>query len=99
MSHYFLSGEHKEHAKKLLGFKSVPFYVVLNARGEITQKGPKVDLEEILGTIREKENVQQTIVEKKTADTVVKTCKVVEDENPAVVSPERLLTIDLDFDF
>jgi hypothetical protein len=41
----------KERAKAILGFQSVPFYVVLNEQGEIMQMGNKLDWEKL-----EKEN-------------------------------------------
>ena len=37
--------ENKEKAKESLGFKSVPFYVVLNEHGDIVQKGGKKDVD------------------------------------------------------
>lgn len=43
--------EHKEEAKKILGFKQVPFYVVLDDKGEIVQMGSKkqIDFDNIPG--------------------------------------------------
>lgn len=100
MSHYFMDHEHKEKAKKLLGFKSVPFYVVLNKDGEMTQKGSskQVDFEDIPGIIRpvDKENVKQTtVVEKKNVEAPVAAEQV--EEKPVIA--ERVFTIDADFDF
>jgi hypothetical protein len=45
--------EHKEEAKKILGFKQVPFYVVLDQEGEIVQMGSKkfIDFEHLPGMI------------------------------------------------
>ena len=43
MQHYFMNYHDKERAKKILGFRSVPFYVVLNDQGEIVQLGNKID--------------------------------------------------------
>lgn len=37
--HYFMDEESKETAKKVLGFAMVPFYVFLNEKGEIVQRG------------------------------------------------------------
>lgn len=47
--------EHKEQAKKILGFKSVPFIVVLNEEGEIVQMGSKkqIDFGNVPGMIKE----------------------------------------------
>mmetsp|Transcript_32332 Transcript_32332/g.95257 ORF Transcript_32332/g.95257 Transcript_32332/m.95257 type:complete len:112 (-) Transcript_32332:359-694(-) len=39
MHHYYMDQESKETAKKVLGFSMVPFYVFLNDKGEIVQKG------------------------------------------------------------
>ena len=65
VSHYFMDPESKEIAKKILGFTSVPFYVVLNNLGEITQLGghKKIDFDAIPGRIvsaTEKENSEPT---------------------------------------
>mmetsp|Transcript_28514 Transcript_28514/g.41954 ORF Transcript_28514/g.41954 Transcript_28514/m.41954 type:complete len:178 (-) Transcript_28514:184-717(-) len=50
VDHYHMETEFKERAKKELGFRQVPFLVVLNERGEIVQKGsPKqVDLTKLV---------------------------------------------------
>ncbi|KAL3915785.1 MAG: hypothetical protein SGILL_005484, partial [Bacillariaceae sp.] len=54
VSHYFMSKDDKETAKKILGFKQVPFYVVLDEEGKIQQSGSgkQVDFEEIPGVVR-----------------------------------------------
>jgi hypothetical protein len=54
ISHYFMNQEDKEKAKQLLGFKQVPFYVVLDEEGKIQQSGNgnQVDFEEIPGVVR-----------------------------------------------
>ncbi len=54
VDHYFMNQSDKEHAKKELGFKSVPFYVVLDEEGNITQKGNQkaIDFDEIPGIVR-----------------------------------------------
>jgi hypothetical protein len=43
VQHYYMDPESKEIAKSVLGFSSVPFYVMLNAQGKVTQKGNKVE--------------------------------------------------------
>jgi hypothetical protein len=55
--HYFMSVEDKERAKQVFGFKAVPFYVLVNEHGEITQAGNKVDWERVPGMIPDQENV------------------------------------------
>jgi len=96
ISHYFMSHDTKEKAKKLLGFKSVPFYIVLNKEGEMAQKGTskQVDFDAIPGIVRpdivDKENVEQATVEKVPV-------AVTPDEKPVVA--ERVFTLDADFDF
>lgn len=52
--HYHMEVEHKEAAKQVLGFAQVPFYVVLNDRGEIVMKGSKkrVNFDEVPGVVR-----------------------------------------------
>lgn len=39
----------KEQAKAVLGFQSVPFYVVLNDQGNIVQMGNKIDWDNLPG--------------------------------------------------
>lgn len=53
LDHYFMAQKDKERAKKILGFTSVPFYVMLNDKGEITQLGNKIDWSSIPGLIKE----------------------------------------------
>ena len=48
LQHYYMSFAHKEMAKQVLQFKSVPFYVVLNSEGEILQKGNAINWEALL---------------------------------------------------
>ena len=54
VDHYFMEQTDKEKAKKQLGFKSVPFYVVLDEEGQITQKGGQkaIDFDEVPGVVR-----------------------------------------------
>lgn len=59
VNHYFMDEEYKETAKKLLGFQQVPFYVVLDENGEITQSGSgrQVDFDEVPGVVRPEPSV------------------------------------------
>jgi thiol-disulfide isomerase/thioredoxin len=54
VNHYFMDEKDKEVAKKILGFKSVPFYVVLDEAGGIRQKGNQkaIDFDEVPGVVR-----------------------------------------------
>lgn len=52
--HFFMNKADKERAKKLLGFASVPFYVVLDEEGGMVEKGNKIDL---LEHVMDKENL------------------------------------------
>jgi thiol-disulfide isomerase/thioredoxin len=54
VDHYYMDSVHKEQAKKILGFKSVPFYVVVDETGEIQQKGSEkaVDFDDVPGVVR-----------------------------------------------
>jgi len=66
--HYFMDKSFKEEAKSLLGFQQVPFYVVLDEKGDIVQKGgsKQVDFDEIPGIVRHTEKepvVRDEIVE------------------------------------
>lgn len=65
VSHFFMDQEHKEEAKKILGFKQVPFYVVLNQEGDIVQMGSKkyIDFEHLPGMIEPK--LEKGVTEKK----------------------------------
>ena len=47
--HYFMEEKDKETAKRILGFKQVPFYVILDEDGSIEEMGNKVDLEVVVG--------------------------------------------------
>ena len=49
IEHFSIETTPKEEAKRLLGFKRVPFYVVINKRGEVLQKGgaSEIDFEMI----------------------------------------------------
>lgn len=53
ISHYFMDFDGKEEAKKALGFKQVPFYVVLNDEGEIVMMGSKkyIDFDNLPGMV------------------------------------------------
>ncbi|KAL7576031.1 hypothetical protein ACA910_000818 [Epithemia clementina (nom. ined.)] len=48
IDHYFMEQNDKEIAKRILGFQSVPFYVVLDEQGTITQMSNKVDLDNLV---------------------------------------------------
>ena len=48
VNHYYMSQSDKEKAKQILGFSSVPFYVILNKDGDIIQSGNKVDFDQIV---------------------------------------------------
>jgi hypothetical protein len=54
VKHYFMDKNDKETAKRLLGFKQVPFYVVMDEHGSITQSGSgrQVDFDEVPGVVR-----------------------------------------------
>ena len=87
VDHYYMDKKNKEQAKKLLGFKSVPFYVVLNESGEITQLGNEkaVDFESVPGVIREESDEDSD-----------HSFSTFESESPAAV--ERVFNMD-DLDF
>ena len=59
IKHYFMDKAFKEEAKSMLGFQQVPFYVVLDEKGDIVQKGStkQVDFDSIPGIFRQMENV------------------------------------------
>lgn len=63
INHFYMDKSFKETAKAALGFNQVPFYVVLNDKGEIVQKGSKkqIDFDTIPGVVRpevhDKENI------------------------------------------
>ena len=50
--------EHKEEAKRVLGFGRVPFYVVLNEYGDIVQMGSKkhIDFDNLPGMVQSKKD-------------------------------------------
>ena len=55
ITHFFMDHDDKEEAKRVLGFKQVPFYVVLDKDGDIVQMGSKkqIDFDNIPGVIKE----------------------------------------------
>ena len=85
INHYYMDSEFKEIAKEALGFNQVPFYVVLNDKGEIVQKGAKkqIDFDTIPGIVRPKE--EEKVEEEKY-------------DKPAQTSEDRVFCMD-DFDF
>jgi thiol-disulfide isomerase/thioredoxin len=95
ISHYFMEHSHKEEAKKMLGFQSVPFYVLLNDTGEVVHKGSSktFDFEEIPGIHRSeanKENEEEvTATLEKDVDT-----SIIPSAKPSV---ERVFILDEDF--
>ena len=56
LEHFFMDREHKEEAKRVLGFGRVPFYVVLNEYGDIVQMGSKkhIDFDSLPGMVQSK---------------------------------------------
>jgi thiol-disulfide isomerase/thioredoxin len=52
IQHYYMATEYKEQAKMVFGFKTVPFYVFVNAQGTITQTGgpSNIDFNNLPGT-------------------------------------------------
>lgn len=58
VNHYFMDKDDKEKAKEILGFKQVPFYVVMDENGSITQSGSgrQVDFNEVPGIIRNEDD-------------------------------------------
>jgi hypothetical protein len=54
INHYFMEKKDKEIAKEALGFKSVPYYVVLDEEGNIRQAGSdrQVDFDIVPGVVR-----------------------------------------------
>jgi hypothetical protein len=89
VQHYFMETQHKEQAKQILGFKSVPFYVMLNLEGEITQKGSKVDFDDVPGVVRQIKDMTKEYVTHVVAAPVME--RIQEPEG-------RVFEID-DFDF
>eukprot|EP00555_Chaetoceros_dichaeta_P006960 CAMPEP_0198255928 /NCGR_PEP_ID=MMETSP1447-20131203/5946_1 /TAXON_ID=420782 /ORGANISM="Chaetoceros dichaeta, Strain CCMP1751" /LENGTH=182 /DNA_ID=CAMNT_0043942429 /DNA_START=109 /DNA_END=657 /DNA_ORIENTATION=- len=61
VGHYHLDEEYRTVAKEALGFRQVPFYVVLNEEGEVVQKGGKreIDFEAVPGVIREEKEEER----------------------------------------
>lgn len=66
VDHYFMEHQYKEEAKNVLGFSAVPFYVMLNEKGETIQMGNAIDFERLaveeaepdsVATENEKENM------------------------------------------
>jgi thiol-disulfide isomerase/thioredoxin len=64
IQHYYMDVKFKEEAKDKLGFRQVPFYVVMDDKGVIVQKGSKRDID--FGVIPgvEKEEEEEKVEEK-----------------------------------
>lgn len=97
LEHYFMANEQKEEAKRILGFNSVPFYVFVNKRGEITQMGgaSKINFRLMPGVRvqeEDKENVNNNKDTTKMEEPAVTKTVVVEEPQ------ERVFEID-DMDF
>lgn len=60
VQHYFMSKSDKEKAKAILGFKQVPFYIVLDENGLMIEKGNNIDFTQYLD---DKENLEENILE------------------------------------
>jgi hypothetical protein len=77
IDHYFMATEHKEEAKQIFGFKSVPFYVFVDEQGQITQCGgpSKINWDALPG-------VQQVDKENETYN-----ANVQRDEVPVMLKP------------
>ena len=65
LHHYYMDKEFKETAKAALGFNQVPFYVVLDDKGNIVQKGSKkqIDFDAIPGVVRPHEEEKSEFLE------------------------------------
>ena len=102
--HYYMATEYKEQAKELFGFKTVPFYVFVNAHGEITLSGgpSKIDFARLPGTdeMDKENNACNVNTQKKLLDPVIPRQKQI-DVVPVFVSvqtEEQSFVID-DLDF
>lgn len=98
VQHFFMDPKHKEEAKRLLGFRQVPFYVVVDTHGEITQMGSSrtVDFDQLQNLVVDhRENDTENMVH------VVKDSKeCLSNERPELgnIQTERVFIIeDLDF--
>lgn len=72
VNHYFMESKDKETAKKVLGFRQVPFYVVLDEHGDIQQMGNHraIDFDEVPGVVRPEPSVSSAEEEKENFDQV-----------------------------
>eukprot|EP00545_Synedropsis_sp_CCMP1620_P010232 CAMPEP_0119015028 /NCGR_PEP_ID=MMETSP1176-20130426/10519_1 /TAXON_ID=265551 /ORGANISM="Synedropsis recta cf, Strain CCMP1620" /LENGTH=184 /DNA_ID=CAMNT_0006968287 /DNA_START=73 /DNA_END=627 /DNA_ORIENTATION=+ len=63
ISHYFMEQVDKEEAKKVLGFKSVPFYVFCDESGTMTQTGSTktINFDDIPGALLPEEDKENMI--------------------------------------
>ena len=52
--HFFMDNDHKEHAKELLGFQQVPYYIVFDDAGTMVFSGNKLpDINDLLQRTKE----------------------------------------------
>ena len=90
VGHYHLDDEYRDEAKEALGFRQVPFYVVLNEDGDIVQKGGKrdIDFEAVPGVIHQEEEKGE------------ENCDIANEENVREVDAapmDRVFCMDEDF--
>lgn len=98
MLHYFMEYNDKENMKKILGFKSVPFYVILNEYGIIEQMGnsKSINFNTIPGMIvQEVEKEEQPVVEDDKENAMILDPPMVKKQLEE--QTEQVFCMDLDF--
>eukprot|EP00566_Odontella_aurita_P028010 CAMPEP_0113535232 /NCGR_PEP_ID=MMETSP0015_2-20120614/5590_1 /TAXON_ID=2838 /ORGANISM="Odontella" /LENGTH=199 /DNA_ID=CAMNT_0000434461 /DNA_START=127 /DNA_END=726 /DNA_ORIENTATION=- /assembly_acc=CAM_ASM_000160 len=100
--HYHMEAEYKEEAKEILGFAQVPFYAVMNDRGDVVMRGSKkrVNFDDVPGMIRPPTATSPQRFEERNFSTPVKKVNDIRDIQPSPVCVEqfdRVFTLDDDF--
>ena len=97
VSHYFMSHQSKEEAKKVLGFTQVPFYVVLDSEGNITQTGNSrtIDFDEIPG-VAKPHPTPTKMVEEVSSSSDTESESETESEEMSVQQPRNLFATSTD---
>ena len=100
VSHYFMDHHNKEKAKKLLGFKQVPFYVVLDESGAITQSGSskQVDFDDVPGVIHPEERLREKEAAEAAAAAAAASSSSSKEDEDSSMGGMSIGSLDINFD-
>ena len=88
--HYHMSHDEKESAKEIFGFKQVPFYIIVNAIGNVIYSGSKIDLSSVPSYVLREDNETMLNRHAKVGNHMEKAQSIPQPE-------ERMFELDEDF--